>query len=425
MVEIRKNITNKSSGRRILSDIVVQKRTVAAEQMFKTPTPSVRRQERKTTRILKNRWKLFLLLIIVGVGGLIFSVGTSRMEIRVNPKTVRVSVNKTLALTRNFDESGKLPMRTVAIVDTEEGTFDGRVSSVPVEKKAKGTVVIFNKSSEAPQVLVATTRLSAPDGKIYRIPRTITVPGYRVENKEIIPGSKEIEVMADASGAEYNIGLVDFTIPGFAGGAKFKTIFGRSKTPMQGGYKGAENSVVQEDLDQAVIKLTAEADARASALLQSKISADTILIKQSVENVVTDQAIELVPNQGPNKFKLTLKSEARGATVDKDQLIKFFAEVTLPKPFRAIHFENLTYELTGYKYDESDGQLKISGEVEFESVVDPREVKKLVTEKSVSKSKDILAFFAQLASVEVRFKPFWFKYPPTNPERIDIILPLR
>ena len=194
---------------------------------------------------------------------------------------------------------------------------------------------------------------------------------------------------------------------------------------MQGGYKGSENSVAQEDLNKAIIKLTAEADARAAALLRSKISTDVILLKQSVENVLVDQNIELLPNQGPNKFKLVLKNEARGAAIDKEQLISFFTEVKLPKPIRAVNFDDLTYSLTGYKYDVTDGQLKITGEVEFESVSDTVAIQKFVSEKRITKSKDILTAFSQLASVEVRFKPFWFKYPPANPNRIDIILPLR
>ena len=120
-----------------------------------------------------------------------------------------------------------------------------------------------------------------------------------------------------------------------------------------------------------------------------------------------------------------LKNEARGATIDKEKLISFFTEVKLPKPIRAINFDDLTYNLTGYKYDGPDGQLKITGEVEFESVSDTAVIQKFVSEKRITKSKDILTAFSQLASVEVRFRPFWFKYPPTNPNRIDIILPLR
>lgn len=425
MVAIKTSNTNKSSGRRILTDIVVPKRKVTADQMFRPPAPSVKRPERHAFRIITGRKKLFIGILLLGVGIVLFGIVTSKMEITVRPQNIRMPMNKTILLSRKSDDPGKLFMRTVAVTDTEEGIFDGDIISSSVEKKAKGTVVIFNKSSQAPQTLVATTRLASPDGKIYRIPQTITVPGYYIENKEIIPGSKETEVVADKAGEDYNIGLVDFTIPGFAGGPKFKTIFGRSKTPIQGGFAGLENTVSPEDLDHAVIKLTAEADAQAGALLQSKIPKNTILVTQSVESVIIDKNIAYVSDQGPNKFKLILKSEARGVTIDQDRLTQLFSDVKLPKPFRAVHLDDLTYTITGYQYDGSDGQLHIVGEAEFESLIDTDVIKKFVAENRISKSRDILSSFLPLAAVEVRFRPFWFKYTPSDPGRIDIILSTR
>jgi hypothetical protein len=425
MVDIKIKNINKSSGRRILNDIVVSKPKVTAEQMFRQPQPSVRRPEKRARRVFKGRGKYFVGIVVFLCAGFVFGVVTRRMEIRVTPQSAHLAVNKTIPLSRKGDESGKLFMRTVAVPTIEEGVFDGEIASAPVERKAKGTVVIFNKSSEAPQTLIATTRLATPDGKLFRIPQTITVPGYRIENKEIIPGSREVEVIADKAGEEYNVDLVDFTIPGFAGGPKFKTIFGRSKTPMQGGFRGLENTVLPEDLDRAMIKLAAEAEAKASALLYSKIPKNSIVVPKSIESVVVDHRVEFLPERGANKFKLVLKIEARGATLDHDRVLQLFPEVKLPKPFRMVNLNELTYQISGYAYDGAPGDLALSGDAAFESSIDQTAIQKFVAGKRVSKSKDILSAFLSLAVVEVRFRPFWFKYPPKDSSRIDIILPVR
>ena len=68
---------------------------------------------------------------------------------------------------------------------------------------------------------------------IFRIPKTVTIPGAKLESGELIPGKLEMEVTADNAGEKYNIEPSDFTIPGFKGSPKFekfyaKRVFGRS-----------------------------------------------------------------------------------------------------------------------------------------------------------------------------------------------------
>ena len=419
------DILPKSAARKVLSDVVAPKRTLAADQMFRPPVPRVRPQRSFKIGRMTGWWKYAFIFIAGLIGWIAFAVGTSRMEVRAVPRETNVPIDKIFSMTRKPNETGKLFMRTIAVPGSQESIFEGRIAVAPVEKKAKGTVTIFNKSSQAPQVLVVTTRLATLDGKIYRIPHTITVPGYRVENKEIVPGSKDIEVIADKAGAEYNIGLTDFTLPGFSGSAKFNTIFARSKTPMQGGFAGSEKSVAPEDVEKGTIRLRAEADAAAQSLLLSKMPANNILLRSSVENVVIDQSVEFVPDQGDNRFKLIIKTESRGAIVDRDQLSQLFSDVPLPKPTRAVNLDDLAYSLSGYSYEGADGQLKISGEARVESVVNPNDIVHAVVDKKLGKSKDILTLFHQLSSVEIRFSPFWFKYPPSDQKRIDIILPVR
>lgn len=419
------DILPKSAARKMLSDVVAPKRTVAAEQMFRPPMPRVRPQKSLRVGRIAGWWKYIIVFVVGLMGWIVFAVGTSRMEIRIVPRENSVPIDKVFPVTRKLGETGKLFIRTIAVPDSREGIFEGRIAIVPVEKRAKGTVTIFNKSSQAPQVLMATTRLAAPDGKIYRIPRAITVPGYHVENKEIIPGSKDVEVVADKAGEEYNLGLTDFTLPGFAGSPKFNTVFARSKTPIQGGFVGSEKSVSPEDMEKGIIRLRAEADAAAQSLLLSKMPENNILIRSSVESVAMDQEVQFIPGQGDNQFKLILKTESRGAMIDQDQLLSIFSAVPLPKPVRSTNLNDLTYALSGYSYEGTDGQIKISGEARIESVASAEDIARAVVEKKLVKSKDILTLFNQLSSVEIRFSPFWFKYPPSDQKRIDIIFPTR
>ena len=96
-------------------------------------------------------------------------------------------------------------------------------------------------------------------------------------------------------------------------------------------------------------------------------------------------------------------------------------ETALPQPIRITNSNALQYELTGYRYDTPQGTLRISGDVTLESQIEADSLKKYIAENNLKKSADILRAFPALATVEVRFYPFWWQ----SLSRIDIKFPMR
>lgn len=80
--------------------------------------------------------------------------------------------------------------------------FPATGQNANVNSKAQGTITIYNDYSAAPQELVATTRFVTPDGKIFRIVNTVTVPGATVAaNGTITPSSIDTPIIADQGGS--------------------------------------------------------------------------------------------------------------------------------------------------------------------------------------------------------------------------------
>lgn len=342
------------------------------------------------------------------------------MEVSVTPRAATIALNAASSLTKDPRDENKLFMRTISANDVREGIFPGSFTVSSVERYARGKVVIFNKSSQAPQALIATTRIATLDGKVFRIPRTITVPGYTRDGEEIIPGSREVEVIADKPGVEYNIGLTDFVIPGFKGSAKFETVFARSKTEMSGGFRGTEQVIRAEDLDRALIALRAEGEANARGLAQSKVPGEMFLLQDSVEYVMTDQEVQPLAERN-DAFRLTLRAEARGAIVARDEFVKLVGSSSLPSPFRVANLENLNHTLEGYDYEGDPGLVRVSGDAVLESLMNTEKIRAFIAERRISSSREVLEQFTELESVVIRFRPFWFKRAPSDPARIDII----
>lgn len=231
----------------------------------------------------------------------------------------------------NFDFN-QIPGQRFRDQKEESGTFPA-TGQKDVVQKASGRITIFNKTL-ATQRLVATTRFKSPDGLIFRIPQTITVPSAVKTGLEVTPGSIESIVYADRPGAEYNIAPARFTIPGFEGTSKFDDFYAVSKEPMTGGIIGPAKVITEEDfagaqealatkvrdgisrslkgqsgelkiLDAVAIKLEAPktnakvGDAAENLQMSIKGSADTIAFRES-------DVIELIRNFVSKKDGLEL-----------------------------------------------------------------------------------------------------------------------
>src|SRR5579872_2158241 len=196
-----------------------------------------------------KRWGLWSLVIIfvLALGFGISSIFTSA-EVSVLAKSQSVPVQNTFSAPIN-PPAGVFGYQIVSVsTSTQREVTAG--AQTQVDKKATGTIVIYNSSGTV-QNLRATTRFATPDGLIFRIDNAVSVPKATTSGGQTVPGSVTTTVTADQSGDKYNIGLSDFTVPGLAGTSQATAVYGRSKTAMSGGFSGMMSSVDQATLTQA------------------------------------------------------------------------------------------------------------------------------------------------------------------------------
>jgi hypothetical protein len=138
-----------------------------------------------------------------------------------------------------------IPAKTVALADEFSKNYETTGTKDSSNQKARGTITIYNEFSTSPQPLVATTRFESADNKIFRLADPVTVPGMEKVGSDTKPGAIEADVVADESGAEYNIEATAFTIPGFksSGGDKYSKIYAKSFKAMIGGGQGGSQKV--------------------------------------------------------------------------------------------------------------------------------------------------------------------------------------
>ena len=296
-------------------------------------------------------------------------------------------------------------------------------SSSSTTEKARGTIVIYNDFSAEAQSLVATTRLESPDGKIFRLQKSITVPG-----KTTSPGAIEAEVVADQSGDVYNIDPTTFTIPGFKGNPKFEKFSGKSVKKMSGGGAGGSEvkSIARADLDKAEADAKTQAEAAFIADLESSRVPGEFFLKESLELTPLESGNR--PKEGLTgatfEYERTFKARA---FLLQENMLKQKIEAAAQKESAGIRLEvariDLDYGEITPNYTDGTVGIRIHALVHKKALLDTDSMKTKLLGRDANGIQAFLAENPGVQKIELDFKPKWFGTSiPKTMSRVDIVI---
>ena len=290
-----------------------------------------------------------------------------------------------------------------------------------VSKKASGTIVVYNNTSAA-QKLIANTRFQSTDGHIYRIASAISVPA----KSGSAPGSLEVTVTADQAGAEYNIGLSDFTVPGLKGDARFDTVYARSKTAMTGGLVGTERAVSPSDLAQATQNLETDLKNKLVEEAQAQVPADFILFPSLSETSFAD--LPQSTSTQTDMVTINEKGDFYGVIFKKSDLAEYVKEkkLSIPEnqPIELADISTLALNFSGAAPSDLLGATQISftmnGAATAVWITDEASLKRDLAGTNKGDLANVLKNYSGIASANATIRPFWKTSFPSDPSQITL-----
>lgn len=377
----------------------------------------------------KKRPSGFLwLLALVAVFILFFALSLflSGATITITPKEVKSEIDTTLTAIKGNSDA-VLPFEIMTL-DGEETQTVKSTGKTTTGTKATGTVIIYNKFSTVSQKLIETTRIESPEGKIYRLDETVIVPGEKTENGTTLPGSVEVTVTADAGGEAYNIGLSDFTIPGFKGDPRYTKFEVRSKTEMSGGSSGSLYTIdeatltniraslgetLKEKLEKQAIGEIPKGYLYFSAMNIFKIDTASSISTSKEENVPVTLSGTLTAFIFPES---SFTSAIASKTIENYDTL---TDVRLANPKDiTVVFENKD----SINPDTiSSARIHISGQP---VIIWKTDTKALIEDLKGIRKKDfqsILVKYPSIENAELNLKPFWIVSLPKNENDIRVV----
>lgn len=291
-----------------------------------------------------------------------------------------------------------------------------------VEQKAGGKITIYNAYSSDAQTLVANTRFSTPDAKIFRLEQRVIVPGAKIIEGKIISSSIEATVVADQPGPQYNVGPVShFSIPGFQGSAKYQGFYAGSQEPMTNGFIGEKAFPTEEDIKKAREKAIKDLKDYIESFLSLQISPEFKIIEGSKQfNIIKEEINKEVDEKG--NFTVFLEGESLNI-VFKESDLKDLLE-NIAKDSLGADFKIKTYKLE-YGVGRPDfRQGRISFAVNFQGVFEEPLALESFKQKALNKNekelKTLVSTLPNLQKVTISFWPFWVKKVPNDIKRVTV-----
>ena len=352
-----------------------------------------------------------------------------RVQVSINPKKEAIRFETEIIANKNINSinftDSSIPAQVFQL-ETEDSKKFPTTGEKDIEEKAKGIIVVYNEYNSNPQTLVKRTRFLSEQGKLFRLIETTIIPGATIEEGEIIPSSKEVEVAADEPGEAYNIAPSEFTIPGFEGSPRYTTFYGKSTESMTGGAKGRMRVATQEDIEGALEIVSLELKNKVQEQFNKKIPDELKLLKETQSLEVIDSNSSLKADEPGKEFVVTVKVKAWGLAFKEEDILSLVEKnigdkisenkILLPSTIKVSYLD--------IELNLDEGKANFSCQIEAESAwrIDESQIKSNLASKGEIEVRKYLSSLSEIEGAKVIFWPFWVKKIPKNKDKIKIII---
>ena len=389
-----------------------------------------------------NRKKILIVASLIGAGVVFYFLSITsfaRAEINIERKRLELPVAEQVLFdnaSNNINVEKKvLPVNFYVFREKTEETFKSSGFGKD-EKKATGKVTIFNNYSVYPQALVANTRLSTPDGKIFRINSRVVIPGATKENGNLVPGSIEVEVTADQPGPDYNIDPCNdknnchFSIVGFQGTDKYDKFYAYSYEKMAGGTYGTIPMVVEDDLKQAEDVILKKLVALIDEDVKNKIDKNLIVIEGARSGFkLTNLTADAKAGDTRETFNVAAEGQVIVAAFDENKVKDFLnqtyqsqlsdnQEICANKETGSPY--NLKYKLEDIDFNNKTMKVKIEGNLYVCSKFSPTEIREMIKGKTVNEIQNLFTNYEGVEKIVLKMTPLWLKKAPQSLDKIKV-----
>lgn len=370
---------------------------------------------------LYRKISFFFIALTVLLLGSIFYFYFVSLTIEVVPKKERKSDKVSFTVKGSGSAVQELPAGQEAI--------EGAVEQIPVKEEGKfaatgaeilgreitGKAIIYNNKGDK-QVLIATTRLMSPEGKVFRIKERVEIPPN---------GSQEVEIYTDEPSEEMAIGPTRFTLPALWAGLQDK-VYAESKTAFV--YETQVKKYIQQiDIDKGLQDLKASLVDKVSRQFGDNYKGfDKVIFEIDKNSLQVNTSAKA--NEAADEFTISLNAKVSVVAfkqADAQRLAeeRFLSKAPPEKKVMGLEASETQYNLSSTNF--AAGQAVV--ECSFVGFQSAKKGETLVEREKLiglneAQIRDYLMNSDNFSDFKIKFYPSFMKKAPALVDRIKIII---
>lgn len=268
---------------------------------------------------------------------------------------------------------------------------------------AKGTIVIYNKTSESKSLSKGTQVISSA-GLKFTLDMSVSIASQSASDSGITFGKVSTAVTASAIGADGNLpsGSI-FTVAAFPA----DKLSAKSEGNFSGGTSKEVTVVSSDDTQRLLAKLSSDLKQQAQQKLQEKYSGKKIL-KEALSENIKKKSYNKNINDAASEFSLDMTVNYKGTAFDDADLkiiVSKLVTVDVPSDFQLDLSETETQ--ADVSKLEKDGKLIFLARFKAKLIpkIDTGQIKDKIRFKTKNEAQDILKSMENILGSDIRLKP--------------------
>ncbi len=364
-----------------------------------------------------------VILLLLGVAGalasFLFLPNLTKATVAITSKSNQLSMSQTVILDPKAESptESTLPvsLSSTQVTGSKEVPTTGKKT---VGDKAKGTVTIYNKTSQAKSFPAGST---VKFGKLsFVTDEEVSVASASSTMSETVHGKATVKATASVPGEESNIGSNQELIVGTYDQSAF---IAKSETAFIGGNSKSVTSVTQKDQDEAVKALTVDLKEQAKEAV--KLTANEVQEVIVLDDlVVTSKTFNQPVGAEASSVSVTMNASASGLLYTKGQMQSFAKEkLQIQAAGQSLVEPSVTVEVTGQKLlGKQQVELTLALSAQSKPTVDPTSIAKILAGKNLEESKAFLDSQDSIASYTITTSPSFLRvFTSKLPKNVDHI----
>lgn len=358
--------------------------------------------------IPRNFASLAIILGVLGIfaltiGAYLFLV-KANIKVYVEPKILEKDATVIAdPKQKSVNEADKIIPGQVIEADVSGTGKDSATGKRQIGDPAKGTVVLYNKTSGSVS-LSKGTQLSGPEGLKFTLDNSVSIASQSASDSGITFGKATSSVTASAIGADGNLPSgSDFTVSGYS----IDKVAAKSEGNFSGGTSKDVTVVSSEDQQRLLAKLSSDLRQQAQQKLQEKYP-DKKILQEALQESITKKSYNKNVNDQAGEFSLNLTIKYKGTAFDDADLRTIVSKLVNTQVPDNFHLDiSETETQADVSKLEKDGRLVFLAKFKAKLIpkVDSDKIKNQIKFKTVSDAENIIKGMENVLGSEIKITP--------------------